>query len=165
MSVCQLSASASHLWTLLFCIWTGRVHVDSPCLLSWEDAAVDENLVKLVDSDSEVEVYSGGNVISPRGINTLWWNWMFLVCGIGVIYSDRLVCQMRFSEKYTDWSLLRQILSLSFLGGQNNFNCCETELAKQKEHGHKLDFVPKMYTQLFIKNNKRGTLLKIVCWL
>lgn len=56
------------------------------------------------------------------------------VLRLGLIHSDRVVCQMQFSAKYTDWSSLRQIPWQSFSGGRNNLKCCVTELAEPKNH-------------------------------
>lgn len=52
------------------------------------------------------------------------------VWGLGLIHSDRVVCQMQFSAKYTDWSLLRQILWQSFSRGRNKLKRCVTEPAE-----------------------------------
>lgn len=58
---------------------------------------------------------------------------VYRVLGPGLIHSDRVVCQMQFSAKHADWSLLRRIPWQSFSGGRNNLKCCVTELAEPKK--------------------------------
>lgn len=75
----------------------------------------------------------GGDFYSPLGIKTSSEIGCVWGLGLGLIHSDRVVCQMQFS---TDWSSLRQILLKSFSGGRNNLKYCVTELAELREKNH-----------------------------
>lgn len=55
------------------------------------------------------------------------------VLGLGLIHSDRVVCQIQFSAKHTDWSLLGRVLWQKFSGGRNNLKCCVTDLTEMKK--------------------------------
>lgn len=72
------------------------------------------------------------------------------VLGMGLIHSDRVVCQMQFSAKYADWNLLRQTRWQSYSGGRNNLKCCVTELAEPKNH----NFVQDGSLNLYLGQNR-----------